>query len=361
MHKKIKLFSPKFDRRELNATVNTIKTGQWASGAGIGKVQEFENKFKEYIGCGECVAVNSGTAALHLALNLLDIKRKEILVPSLTFVTTVHSVLYNGGIPVFVDIEPNTLCMDPIDLESKITKKAIAIIPVHFGGYPCQMERIHRVAKRKSIHVIEDASHACGSTYNGKKIGAISELSCFSFHPVKNLAMPKGGAITINSNSKKRIKKKLNSLRWCGIDKRKNSFYDVTYLGFNHYMDEVSAAIGIEQLKKLDQFNSNRVEIAKRYYSELKVSEKMPITHSCSYHLYWIMVSIRKEFMKKMADRGIETGSHYSPVHMMSYYNSKCHLPITEKISKKIVTLPMHPNLTDNDLNFIIKSVNSLI
>lgn len=338
-----------------------MKSHLWASGAGIGKVLEFENKFKEYIGCDECVAVNSGTAALHLALDILDIKGKEVLVPSLTFVTTVHSILYNQGRPVFVDIEPKTLCMDPIDFKNKITKNTKGVIPVHFGGFPSNMNTILKIAKENTIHVVDDAAHACGSRYEGKKIGSINELSCFSFHPVKNLAMPKGGAITINSKNKTGTKQKLNSLRWCGIDKRQNSFYDITSLGFNHYMDEISAAIGIEQLKKVDKFNAIRFAIARRYHSELNIAEKMPLNKDCSYHLYWIRVRNRKKFMKNMQSKGIETGSHYSPVHLMTYYNSKTHLPVTEKAAKEIVTLPMHPNLTDNDVDFIIKTANSLI
>lgn len=357
----IKLFSPKFDNREINSAINTLKSSFWASGAGTGKVLEFENKFQKYTNSDECIAVNNGSAALHLALHLLDVKEKEVLVPSFTFVTTVHSILYNGGFPVFVDIDPNTLCMDPNDLKTKITKKTKAIIPVHFGGLPCEMNKIMKISNAASIPVVEDAAHACGATYDGKKIGSISELTCFSFHPVKNLAMPKGGAITINFKNASKFKKKLNSLRWCGIDKRKDSFYDVTSLGFNYYMDEISAAIGIEQLKKLDESNRIRLKIAKQYDSELEISEKIPLKTNCSYHLYWIKIKNRKKFMKNMFSRKIETGSHYSPVHLMTYYNSKTHLPITEQVGKEIVTLPMHPNLTDENMEYIIKTVNSFI
>ena len=361
MSKKIKLFSPKFDNAEINSAITALKSSFWASGAGTGKVLEFENKFQKYTNSTECVALDNGTAALHLALALLDVTGKEVLVPSFTFVTTVHSILYNRGIPVFVDIDPKTLCIDSSDVENKITKKTKAIIPVHFGGFPCEMDKITKIANKNSIHVVEDAAHACGATYGCKKIGSISELTCFSFHPVKNLAMPKGGAITINSKNALKFKKKLNSLRWCGIDKRKDSFYDVTSLGFNYYMDEISASIGIEQLKKLDKSNNRRLQIAKRYNSELDISEKIPLETNCSYHLYWIKIGNRKKFMKNMLAKKIETGSHYSPVHLMSYYGSKIHLPITEQVGKEIVTLPMHPNLSDENIDYIIKTVNSFI
>ena len=357
----IKLFSPAFDRLEINSATKTLESGFWASGAGIGNVSKFEEKFKRYTNSQECVAVDSGTAALHLALNVLEVKNKEVLVPSLTFASTVHAIKYNGGIPIFVDILSDTLCIDPSDLENKITKKSKVILPVHFGGYPCNMELLKKIAKKKSLLIVEDAAHACGAEYKGRKIGSLGDLTCFIFHPVKNLAMPKGGAITINTKNKNQIKNRLNSLRWCGISDRKNSFYNISELGFNYYMDEISAAIGIEQLKKVDKFNDCRFKIAKRYNSELNVNEKIPLNKECSYHLYWILVKNRKKFIQHMKANGIETGTHYSPVHKMSLYKSKSVLPNTEKAGKEIVTLPIHPNLSKKDVDFIIKKVNLAI
>lgn len=361
MKKTIKLFSPKFNSKEIIAATKALKSSQWASGAGTGKVLEFEKKFKKYIDSGECVAVNSGTAALHLAINILDIRDKEVLVPALTFISTVHSIVYNGGKPIFVDVIPETLCIDPIDMEKKISSKTKAVIPVHFGGIPCDMNRIHNICKKNNLYFITDAAHACGAQYNNKKIGTEAEMVCFSYHPVKNLAMPKGGAITINGKNKLQIKNKLNSLRWCGIDNRKNPFYDITSLGYNYYMDEISAAIGLEQLKKLNTLNNTRKKIAKRYNSEIKSMEKMPFDNNSSYHLYWIRVKNRNQFIKKMLSNRIEVGTHYKAAHKMSYYKSKTKLPVSEKISDEVVTLPLHPNLTDDNLDYIIKSVNSFL
>jgi perosamine synthetase len=358
MKKKINLFLPKSNNLEVKRVVKTLKSGFWASGAGTGNVLEFENKFKKYSETQECVAVDSGTAALHLALNILDIQKKEILVPSLTFVSTIHAIKYNGGIPVFVDVDPKTLCIDTVDLENKITKKSKVILPVHFGGYPCDMKSIKKIAKINSLFTVEDAAHACGTKYNGKKIGSLGDFTCFSFHPVKNLAMPKGGAITINIKNSKQFKKKLNSLRWCGISNRIGPNYDIRELGYNYYMDEISAVIGIEQLKKIDKFNEHRFRIAKRYDKELNISKKMPVNKECSYHLYWILIDNREKFMKSMKLKGIETGMHYYPVHKMSFYKSKIKLPNTEKIGKEIVTLPIHPNLSNKDIDYIIKNVN---
>ncbi|WP_428324964.1 DegT/DnrJ/EryC1/StrS family aminotransferase [Nitrosopumilus sp.] len=361
MKKIIKLFSPKFDNKEISAAVNTIKSANWASGSGRGNVEKFENKFCDYINAKECVAVDNGTAALHLSLHLLNIKNKEILVPSFTFITTIHSIVYNGGIPIFVDIDPKSLCIDTNDLEKKISKKTKGIINMHYGGFPNKINDIKKISKKYQLHIVDDAAHACGAKNKNKKIGSENELTCFSFHPVKNLAMPKGGAITINTRDSKNLKEKLNSLRWCGIDKRVGTKYDITSLGYNYYMDEISASIGIEQLKKLDKMNEIRFKIAKKYNSNLNTREKMPISKDCSYHLFWIRVKNRHIFMKKMYAKGIETGSHYIPAHLTSYYKKNHKLPITEMVAKEVVTLPMHPNLTDEEIEFIIKTANSII
>jgi len=356
----IKLFSPVITHQEIKGVVKTLKKGFWASGAGTGNVQKFEDLFKKYTNSRECVAVDSGTAALHLALNVLDISKKEVLVPSLTFISTVNAIRYNNGIPVFVDVKPETLCMDPKDLEKKISKKSKVILPVHFGGLSCDMNSIKKIALKNNLFVVEDAAHACGTQYNKKKIGSISNLTCFSFHPVKNLAMPKGGAITLNLKNKT-LKNRLNSLRWCGISERKGPFYNITELGYNYYMDEISAIIGIEQLKKINKLNHKRFEIAKKYHKEIKCSEKMPINNECSYHLYWILVKNRNEFLKNMNKKGIEIGTHYLPAHKMKLYHSNVKLSVTERICSQIVTIPIHPMLSNKEIEYIIKSINEFL
>lgn len=358
MKKTIKLFSPKFDNNEITAAVNAIKSSHWSSGDGKGRVGEFEKRFLEYTKAKECVAVNNGTAALHLALEVSEVQDHEVLVPSLTFISTVHSIIYSGGKPIFVDVIPETGCLDPDDMENKITKKTKAVIPVHFGGIPCNMNKIKNISKRHNLHIITDAAHACGAIYNNKKIGTEAEMVCFSYHPVKNIAMPKGGAITINGSNGKQLKNKLNSLRWCGIGKRNGPFYDIVSLGYNYYMDEISAAIGIQQLKKVDASNNIRKRIAKRYNQELKIEEKMPFDKNSSYHLYWIRTKNRARFMKNMSESGIEVGAHYKAAHLMSFYRSNVKLPITEQMADEIVTIPMHPSLTSNEIDRVIKTAN---
>ena len=355
--KKIKLFDPAIDEREIKKAVKTLMSGFWASGSGGGQVQEFEKNFKKFINSKSCVSVNSGTAALHLAAALCDIKGKEVILPSLSFVSTAHAIMYNGGIPVFVDVNPHTLCIDPEEIKKKISKKTRCIIPVHFGGMPADIKKIQKLSN-SNIMIIEDAAHACGSEFNGKKIGSHGDFVCFSFHPVKNLAMPTGGLISINNHNYKKITEDLKSKRWCGISNRKYADYDVDKIGWNFYMNELSAAIGLVQLQKIKKMNNKRKSIAKIYDKELNVSKKIPFTSTCVYHLYWICVRDRNFFRKKLLEKGIETGTHYKPIHQLSLYKKSVKLPLTEKIANEIVTIPIHPNLTGSQIDYIVKTVN---
>ena len=340
MKKQIKLFDPVIDSAEKKAILKVLNSRFWASGSGSGHVLKFENEFKKYTQSKSCVAVNSGTAALNLAFSLFDIKNKEVILPSLSFVSTAHCIVENGGIPVFVDIEPDTLCIDPVKIKQLISSKTVAILPVHFGGMACNLKEITKIAK------------------SNKKIGSHSESVCFSFHPVKNLAMPTGGLISINHANHEKFKKLIVSRRWCGITDRKETDYDVKEIGNNYYMNEFSAAIGLAQLKKLDRLNRIRRNIAKKYSQEIKLKSKMPFDKNCSYHLYWILVKNREKFRKKLSENSIETGTHYKPIHLMSMYKKNTSLPITESVGKQIVTIPIHPNLKDFEIRKIIKCIN---
>ena len=355
---KIQLSKPLVTSAEESIINKVIKSHFWASGSGVGYVKKFENSLNKFTGSNTCIGVNSGTAALNLALSLFDLKNKEVLIPSLTFVSTAHAVILNGAKPIFVDVNPETLCLDEKQIQNSITKNTKAIIPVHFAGFPCNLTAIRSICKKNNLYLIEDAAHAIGSTFNNKKIGTHGDAVCFSFHPVKNLAMPTGGAITINHKNHKKFRKQLESRRWCGISDRNNVDYDVHELGWNYYMNEFSAAIGLVQLKKLNEMIKTRKRIAKFYDREINLENKIPYSTDCSYHLYWVLVENRKQFRKKLANEGIETGTHYKPVHHMSYYKNKKPLPITEKISNEIVTIPIHPNLTDNQLSKIVHFVN---
>jgi perosamine synthetase len=359
--KKIKLFDPYTDKYEKIAINRVLKSNFWASGAGGGNVKKFEEKFSKYVNSKSSVAVNSGTAALNLALSMYDIKNKEVILPSLSFVATANAIIENQGIPKFVDVDEKTLCIDPKKILDSISNKTKIILPVHFGGFSSNLTEISKICKKHKIHLIEDAAHATGSIYKNKKIGNYGELVCFSFHPVKNLAMPTGGLISINSKNHKQMEKRLKEKRWCGITDRKGVNYDVKNLGWNYYMNEFSAGIGLEQLKKIEFTNNKRKKIAKEYSKKILLENKMPFDKGCSYHFYWIRVKNRNTFREKLSKKGIETGIHYKPIHNFSLYKSKIKLPITEKIAKEIVTLPTHPNLSQKDLEKIIKTINQFI
>ena len=358
MKKIIKLFNPVTDLSERRVLLKTLDSKFWASGSGSGNVQKFESKFKKYVSADSCVAVNSGTAALNLALSLFNIRNKEVILPSMSFVSTAHAIVENGGKPIFVDIEPKSLCIDPEKIKDKISKNTIAIMPVHFGGMPCNLDKILKIAKKNGLHVIEDAAHAVGTKFGKKKIGSHGTAVCFSFHPVKNLAMPTGGLIAINHKDSTKFQKLLFSRRWCGITDRNDTDYDVKELGWNYYMNEFSAAIGLEQLKKLAKFNEIRKKIAKQYFNKINIESKMSFNEKCSYHLYWILVKNRQRFREKLYKNGIETGTHYKPIHLMSMYKKNISLPETESVGKKIVTIPIHPNLKKSEIKKIIDTIN---
>ena len=250
--------------------------------------------------------------------------------------------------------------MDPIEVKKAITKKTAVVVPVHFAGMAAELEKLEKICRSKKIQIIEDAAHAAGTKYKNRKIGSHGISVCFSFHPVKNLAMPTGGMICINHKNFKNIKKRFNEKRWCGITNRKEYSYDVREIGWNYYMNEFSAGLGLIQLKKLNTLNEIRRKIARRYHNEIMLKEKMPFVLGCSYHFYWILVKNRNKIMKKLKESGIETGIHYRPVHTMSMYNTKKQLPITESVGKMIISLPTHPNLTNSDVTKIISVINHM-
>lgn len=357
---KIKLFDPYIDKDERLQVLRVLDSHFWASGAGIGDVKKFEEEFTKYTKSKNSVALNSGTAALNLALSMYSIKNKEVILPSLSFVATANAVLENGGIPKFVDIDERTLCIDYEKISKSISKRTAIVLPVHFAGFPADLSKISKLCKENKVHLVEDAAHAAGSVHKNKKIGSHGEMVCFSFHPVKNLAMPTGGLITINRKDHKEISRTLKEKRWCGISNRKSAEYDVKKIGWNYYMNEFSAAIGLSQLKKLDNTNKLRKRVARRYYREISLEHKMPYDDDCSYHFYWVRVKNRSEFRKKLAEKRIETGIHYKPIHSFSLYKSKISLPVTERVGKEIVSLPTHPNLSEQDIERVIKTVNRL-
>ena len=358
MKRQVKLFDPVIDDNELRALERILKGKSWADGSGSKQVRKFEEEFQKETNSDSSIAVNSGTAALYLALSMENIQNKEVILPSMSFVSTAHAIIANKAKPRFADIDLDTLCIDPEEIEESLSKSTEIILPVHFGGLPSDLKRIEKICHRNHLTLIEDAAHAAGASYDGKKIGSHGKFVCFSFHPVKNLAMPTGGLISINHKNHKQFRKMLLARRWCGITDRKGSEYNVEELGWNYYMNEFSAVIGLAQLKKLDRLNNIRKNIAKFYDKQIDVEHKTAFNKDCSYHLYWILVKNRKKFREKMWKAGIETGTHYKPIHTMKMYQSNTVLPNTEKIGKQIVTIPIHPNLKTFEMDKIVSSIN---
>jgi len=353
---KVKIHDPFFGKEEKKAVEKVLESHLWASAKGNNKVSEFEKKFINYIKSDECIAVDSGSAALLLSMHMLDVKNKEVIIPSLCHVSVAHAVVLNRGKPVFVDIDPKNLCLD-LDLVKKaITKKTKVIVPVHFGGLPCEISKIKELCKNFKINLVEDAALAAGSSYKNKKIGSHGDAVCFSFHPVKIIAAPKGGAITLNGPKSKNFKKILLASRNSGISSQnKNS---VSQVGWNSYMNEFSAAICLEQLKKLNTMISTRYQTAKKYYNNIENENKMPLDKGCSYNFYWILVKNPRNFIKKMCENNIEIGNYHPPIHTLNYYQTKKKLVNTEHIAKHHVLLPTHPNLSAENVEKIIKLTN---
>lgn len=367
----IPVFRPSMGDEEINAVAEVLRSG-WL---GLGpKTKEFEERFAEYVGMKYAIALNSCTAALHLALNVLGINSGEVITTPITFVSTAHAILYNNATPVFADIQEDTLNIDPRDIERKITAKTKAIIPVHYGGHPCAMDEIMDIANEHNLSVIEDAAHACGAEYKGKKAGSLSDIGCFSFHAVKNLATGDGGMITTND---KEVYEKLLKLRWLGINKstyQRDSkgyswYYDVESVGFKLHMNDITAAIGLIQLKKLNKMNAKRRKIVKRYNEAFEDLDwiEIPVEQDyvkSSLHNYAIKVNKvdRNELIAYLADKGISAGVHYMPLYLHPIYKKlriagDC--PMADQVWKKVVILPLYPDMTEEDVEMVVDGVRT--
>lgn len=370
IEKLIPVFRPSITQEEIDAVTEVMKSG-WL---GLGPVTEqFEQALAKDFGVEHVIALNSGTAALHLAVNLLNLKPDdEVIVPTVTFVSTAHVVGYCGAKVVFADVEEDTLCINMDDVRRKINERTRAIIPVHYAGHPCELSELHDLARERNLTIVEDAAHACGAKYEGKKIGSLSPMTCFSFHAVKNLTCGEGGAISTNNSLWAR---KLREMRWLGISKDTYTRsapervyawqYWVNELGYKYHMHDLSAAIGIVQLKRLEENNEKRRRIVQRYmegftghtWIELPPERK---NVTSSWHIFHIKVPDRDRLIAHLKRCGIAPGVHYYPIHMHPYYaelNSQC--PIAEEIWKRILSLPMFPDMTGEQIDRVIEAVLS--
>lgn len=361
---------------EIEAAKSAIESGWLTMGP---KTVEFEKKFKEYIGSTEAISTNSATAALHLALKAIGLKRDdEVIVPTNTFVATAEVVTYFDAVPVLCDIEEDTHNIDVSKIESLITKKTKAIIPVHFGGQPCDMNEIYELAERYNLKIIEDAAHAIPSSYEGVKIGALTktDITCFSFYATKTLSTGEGGMSTTN-NAKYAQSMKVNRLHgiskdaWDRYTTKGSWYYEVIDNGNKYNTTDINSAIGIVQLTKQLELLKKRNKIAEQYSNAFDMHKNIILPHikenrTTSWHLYVIKVDNRDDVIEKLKDVGIGCSVHFIPIHKHPYYKNKYNLknsdyPVSNKVFDKSLSLPIYPDMTEDEVEYVIANVLKIV
>jgi len=367
------------DKQDINMVIDVLCGDYLTTGPTI---QKFERDFADYVGAEYAIAVSNGTAALHAACYAAGIKEgDEVITTPMTFAASSNCILYQGGIPVFVDIDPKTYNIDTNEIFKKVTKKTKAIIPVDFTGQPANLEEIINIAKEYKIIVIEDAAHSLGAVYKGNKVGSIVDMTEFSLHPVKNITTGEGGVVTTND---KIFYNRLSLFRSHGItrDRRlmhKSSedwYYEQIELGYNYRITDIQCALGISQLKKADKYISRRKQIAKMYNKAFKEIQGIIIPfqeNGCnsSWHLYILQLETeklkadRRVIFEALKAENIGVNVHYIPVYYHPYYKKlgykKGICPIAEKLYERIITLPLFPKMTDKDVEDVINAVEKVI
>lgn len=359
------------DEEDIQAVVDVLKSDYLTTGP---KIEEFEHIVADYVGAKYAVAVANGTAALHAACLAAGIgPGDEVITSPITFAASANCVLYCGGTPVFADIKKDTYNIDPEDIRRKITPKTKAIIPVHLAGQPCDMDEIHKIAAEHHLTVIEDGAHALGAEYKGKKIGGLSDMTTFSFHPVKPVTTGEGGMVVTNS---KELHQKLLLFRSHGITRDasllKNHegawYYEQQCLGYNYRITDIQCALGISQMKKLNGFIEKRRVLAKRYDEAFAKCKDIVIPHqmegtNSGWHLYIIQVlnQKRREIFEKLRENGIGVNVHYIPVYKHPYYlrhgYAKTCCRNAEEIYERMISLPLYPTLQKEDQDYVIEAV----
>lgn len=369
----IRLFKPSLGKDELEAVRDAFER----SWVGLGpKVSEFEDQWMRFTGAKAAVAVNSATAALHLALACFRFSEgKKVLVPSLTFSSTASAVLYNRLIPVFVDSDPVTLGMDLDDAERKCDNECVAVIPVHYAGHPVDMERLVPWARSKGMKIIEDCAHTAGGTFRGKTLGLWGDIGCYSFEEKKLMTTGDGGIMVTDDQD---LFRDVRAMRWVGIDKdnwkssrnytAKDSdamhwYYELNVLGYKYNMNDLAASIGLVQLKKLPGFNMRRSQIIRQYLNGINdisgIEPLLPFEpEAYPYQMFGIRTDRRNEMIIYLKSHGIATGCHYTPLSIQPLfrpYAGEC--PYIEEEHKRFITLPLHSGLTDKEIDYILNSL----
>lgn len=367
------------DEDDMNAVVRCLQSDYLTTGP---TVERFEEDFAQYVGSKYAVALSSGTAGLHAACFVAGLTRgDEVITSPLTFAASANCIQYVGATPVFADIDPITGNINPKEIEKRITKRTKAIIPVHFTGMPCDLAEIGRLAEEYHLTIIEDAAHALGARYKGQFIGANGDMTMFSLHPVKHITTGEGGVITTDNEE---YCQKLRQFRSHGITRDINKmkvshgpwYYEMQYLGYNYRLTDIQAALGLSQLGKLNSFLEKRREYVKLYNEAFKDLSTIDLPteekeYFSSWHLYIIRLRLnqlsvgRKEIFQALLKENIGVNVHYIPVHLHPYYQNqgfqRGEYPEAEKLYEEMITLPLYPAMTEQDVGDVVAAVNKVL
>jgi dTDP-4-amino-4,6-dideoxygalactose transaminase len=371
---------PSISEAAIEEVVACIRSGWITTGP---RVKQFEDDLKAYLGAPQVLCLTSATAGLHLVLTALKLKPgDEVITTPMTFAATLNTIVLAGGTPVCVDVEPGTCNMDAAKVEGAVTSRTRAIMPVHFAGLPVDMDPLYDIAKKRGLRVIEDAAHAIGTAYKGRRIGSFGDVQVFSFHPNKNMTTGEGGCVATRDEQ---LAADVALLRFHGMDreawnrfgKKGSQHYEIIAPGYKYNMMDLQAALGLHQLKALDGFIRRRTELAVRYQSllagwpQLTLPQAPPYPHLHAWHLYTPLVNPeaagmdRDAFMQALKDRNIGTGLHYRAVHLYPYYREQFgfkrgDFPNAETISDRIVSLPLFPSMTDADQDRVVEAMKEV-
>ena len=372
---------PYLSEDAIQEVVDTLRSGWITTGP---RVKKFEEDLAQYVQAPSVSCVSSATAGLHLALASLNLQPgDEVITTSFTFIATHNTIVQAGGTPVPIDVNRETYNIDCDLVEKAITPKTKAIVPVHFGGAPVDLDRIYALAKHHDIRIIEDAAHAIGTEYKGKKIGSFGDTQVFSFHPNKNMTTGEGGAIsTYHTNTQEFVKLArfhgINREAWNRFSKDGSQLYDVTMAGYKYNMTDISAVLGIQQLVKLEMFNKKRTIIAEEYLDKFSdIDEIVPLSYPASisikhsWHLFVVRLNVESDmtrdmFMYKLKEKNIGTGIHFLPVHQQKYYaetlsSKNIILPNTEWNGDRILSLPLFPDMVDHDIDDVVEAIKDIL
>jgi len=366
------------DEEDIRAVIEVLRSDWLTTGP---KVEEFEGAFAEAVGAKYAVSFSSGTAALHAAMFALGIgPGDEVVVPAVTFVASANCVVFQGGTPVFADVELDTLLVNPRDVGAKITPRTKAIVAVDYAGHPCDYDALRAIAERQGVALVADACHSLGATYRGHPVGSLADLSVFSFHPVKAITTGEGGMVTTDERE---LAQRLRMFRNHGIaqdlrerEARGSWYYEMVALGYNYRLTDIQCALGLSQLRKLKRFVARRREIARRYSEALgtfrgvtPLSVRPDVEHA--YHLYVVKLDLqrlgfsREAVFHALREEGIGVNVHYVPVHLHPFYRERfgtgpglC--PVAEEVYERILSLPIFPCMSDEDVGRVITAVGHI-